>query len=271
MSVKSTVARTRSSATSACWPVRSSAITWNESRHGSTKWYMLRPGSGTYLAPEMWSATYLPIEGVMKGSSVCWTTSVGTRTVGSSARTSISAVRGIMSARVRGLAASRSIRAHVARISSFQGMSGLIRCFELPGPPHGSHRIDGFLVEPFGASRRVRVALEHNQCGRPGRMCRREQRPCRQRAVDSDENSFTSSEIVEHRGDAVGPLLQRRQRARRDGVGGSRARLVEEDESPQRCHRLDPPCREGNSGRISQHVNQFGMNTMSRGPSRDVR
>jgi class 3 adenylate cyclase len=52
-----------------------------------------------------------------------------------------------------------------------------------------------------------------------------------------------TSEVVKHRGDSVGPLLQGRQRARRDGIGGSRARLVEEDEPPERCHRLDPPLK----------------------------
>ena len=72
-------------------------------------------------------------------------------------------------------------------------------------------------------------------------MCRCEQRRWRERADDREEDRFATSEIVEHRGDAVGPLLQGRQRARRDGIGRSRARLVEEDESPERCHRLDPP------------------------------
>jgi hypothetical protein len=43
-----------------------------------------------------------------------------------------------------------------------------------------------------------------------------------------------------NRGDAVGPLLQSRQRARRDRIGGSRARLIEEDQPTERCHRLDP-------------------------------
>ena len=90
-------------------------------------------------------------------------------------------------------------------------------------------------------SHRIRVALEHDQCGCAGRMCCREQRRWCQRADDGEEDRFTTPEIVEHRGDAVGPLLQRRQRARRDGIGRSGARLVEEDQSTERCHRLDPP------------------------------
>ena len=72
-------------------------------------------------------------------------------------------------------------------------------------------------------------------------MCCREQRRCRERAVDREEDRFATPEIVEHRGDAVGPLLQGRQRARRDGIRRSGARLVEEDEPTERCHRLDPP------------------------------
>jgi hypothetical protein len=50
-----------------------------------------------------------------------------------------------------------------------------------------------------------------------------------------------TAEIVKHRGDAVGPLLLGRERPRHDGVGRSRAGLVEEDESTKRRHRLDPP------------------------------
>ena len=90
---------------------------------------------------------------------------------------------------------------------------------------------------------------------------------CRQRAVDSQGGLLRCSEIVEHRRDAVGPLLQGRQRARRDGIGRAGAWLVEEDQPTKRRHRLDPPLRsDGNSGRTSQHVNQFGTNTMSRAP-----
>ena len=92
-------------------------------------------------------------------------------------------------------------------------------------------------------SARIREALEHDQRGGAGRMCRGEQRRCRESAVDRDEDRFTTAEIVEHRRDAVGPLLQRRQRARRDRIGRSRARLVEEDQSTKRCHRLDPPLK----------------------------
>ena len=92
-------------------------------------------------------------------------------------------------------------------------------------------------------SRRIRVALQYDQRGGAGRICRREQCRCHEPGVRRDQYRFTTPEFVEHGGDAVGPLFQRRQRPRRDGIGGSRARLVEEDESPQRCHRLDPPLK----------------------------
>ena len=89
-------------------------------------------------------------------------------------------------------------------------------------------------------SNRIRVAFKHDQRGGARRICSREQRPGRERAGDGEEDRFAASEIVQHRGDAVGPLLQGRQRARRDGIGRSGARLVEEDQSTERRHRLDP-------------------------------
>src|ERR1700759_3355944 len=73
-------------------------------------------------------------------------------------------------------------------------------------------------------------------------MCCCKQRGWRERAIDErEEDRFIAAEIVEHRGDAVCPWLQRWQRAWRDGIGSTRARLVEEDQPTERCHRLDPP------------------------------
>ena len=109
----------------------------------------------------------------------------------------------------------------------------------LPVPHMRTTRSLGFVSNECGAAR-IRVTLEHDQRGGARRMCRREQRRCRERGVDRDEDRFATPEVVEHRGDAVGPLLQGRQRARRDGIGRSRARLVEEDEPTERRHRLDP-------------------------------
>jgi adenylate cyclase len=42
------------------------------------------------------------------------------------------------------------------------------------------------------------------------RMCCGEQRTSRERPIDRDEDRFATPEIVQHRGDAVGPLLQGR-------------------------------------------------------------
>jgi hypothetical protein len=50
-------------------------------------------------------------------------------------------------------------------------------------------------------------------------MCRREQRRWRERAGGREDDRFAAPEVVEHRGDAVGPLLQGRHRARRDRIG----------------------------------------------------
>jgi hypothetical protein len=116
---------------------------------------------------------------------------------------------------------------------------------ELPRPPHGYHGSTGFLgVHRVGAfSKRFRIALEYHECGGARGICCREHRARRDRAVDRDNDRFAAPEIVKHRGDAVGPLLQRRQRTRRNGIGGSGALLVEEDDSTERRHRLDPPLK----------------------------
>ena len=114
--------------------------------------------------------------------------------------------------------------------------------FVLTRAPHRSHGSDDFLVcgslGAFGG--RIRVALEDDQRGGARRMCRRKQRRCRERSVDRQEDRFATPEIVQDCGDAVGPLLQRRQRARRDGIRHSGTRLVKEDQPTQRCHRLHP-------------------------------
>ena len=110
---------------------------------------------------------------------------------------------------------------------------------DLPAAPHADHRSWGFVLNEWGAAR-ICVTVEHDQRGGARRMCCREQRSGRERAVDREENCFIAPEIVEHRADAVGPLLQGWQRVRCDGIGCSRSRLVKEDESTERCHRLDP-------------------------------
>jgi hypothetical protein len=83
----------------------------------------------------------------MIGSSAWCTTRVGTRIAGSTARTSISATSGIISSTVAGLAARRSCRAHVDRISSFHGISGLSTCSSAPVPQTRSMSSKNFSVE----------------------------------------------------------------------------------------------------------------------------
>jgi hypothetical protein len=71
-------------------------------------------------------------------------------------------------------------------------------------------------------------------------MCRCEERRWRERPVNREYYRFATPEIVQHGCDAVGPLLHVRHFVRRNGVGRTGARLVEEDQSTERCHRLDP-------------------------------
>ena len=104
-----------------------------------------------------------------------------------------------MRATVPGLAARRSIRAHVARISSFHGMSGFKRRWNSP-VPHMAKRLPR--VSPRAFSKRICIALQRDQRGCAGRMCRWEQRR-RQCADVRKENRFAAPEIVEYRGDAV--------------------------------------------------------------------
>ena len=128
------------------------------------------------------------------GSSACWTTRVGTRIVGRTARTSNSVTSGNMRATVPGLAARRSCRAHAARISSFHGMSGFITCWNSPVPHMATMAARTSSVGPLGAfSQRIRVALEHDQRGGAGRMCCCEQRRCRERAVDRERGPLRDS------------------------------------------------------------------------------
>ena len=88
---------------------------------------------------------------------------------------------------------------------------------EVPAAPHADKRGVNFVSNECGSAR-IRVTVEHDQRGGARRMCRREQCPGRERDARRDDNRFATPEVVEHRGDAVGPLLQGRQRARRDRI-----------------------------------------------------
>ena len=118
-------------------------------------------------------------------------------------------------------------------------MSGLTRCC-ISRVPHMRSTQRGFPLEPSG----VPPAGPRNRRARPARWCGTDvslrTAPLSRTRRSTRRGRFAAPEVVEHRGDAVGPLLQGRQRARRDGIGGSRARLVEEDISTERRHRLEP-------------------------------
>ena len=114
--------------------------------------------------------------------------------------------------------------------------------YKFARPPHADRRSLNFVSNDWGPTR-ICETVEHDQRGGAGRMCRREERSGRERGVRCDEYRFATPEGVEHRGDAVGPLLQGRQRPGRDGIGCSRARLVEVDEPTERCYRFDPPLK----------------------------
>jgi hypothetical protein len=109
---------------------------------------------------------------------------------------------------------------------------------DLPRSPHPDGFLGGEIPRAF--SKRMCIPLKHDQCRCAGRMSCREQRRV-QRAAKCDQDRFATPEIIQYRGDAVGPLLQGRQRARRDGIGRTASRLVEEDEPTERRHRLEPP------------------------------
>ena len=233
MSVNNTVASTRSSATSACWPVRNSATCWKDSRQGSTKWYALRPGSSTYFAPDMWSATYLPLAAAKNRSSACWMTKVGSanrrehRPYVEKGHHRQHKSQGPGARRESFMPRERGAHLVVPRHIRIQNM------LQLPSPPHAGDTSSLILgrdsVRTF--SHRIRVTLEHDQRGCAGRMCRCKKRRRGERTVDRNEDCFATLEIVQHCGNAVGPLLQCRQRGPPDGIGRSRARLVEKDQS----------------------------------------
>ena len=106
--------------------------------------------------------------------------------------------------------------------------------------PCGKNVGEEFLnIEPVGG-RGIRVAFEHDERGGPSGMGCREQRSCRERTDAREKDRLAAVEVVENCGDAVGPLLQSRQRIGRDRIGRPGSWLVEEDESTERCHRLDP-------------------------------
>ena len=92
----------------------------------------------------------------------------------------------------------------------------------------------------------------------------------RQAGNGREEDRFSTSEIVEHRGDVAGPLLHGRQCILCDGIGAPVSGWSMRSQPAQRRHRLQIALN-GGYRKNSQQVNQFGQNTMSRGPSGETR
>ena len=144
---------------------------------------------------------------------------------------------------VRGLADRRSCRAHVARISSFHGMSGLIACWNSP-VPHMATMAAEISSRWARFSRRSASGMAYPSSTTSAAVrdgCVAANSAAVANAPSTRRGPLRAPEIVEHRGDAVGPLLQGRHRARLHRIGSSTARLVEKDEPTERCHRLNPP------------------------------
>ena len=178
----------------------------------------------------------------MNGSSAWWRTRVGTRIVGSTARTSNSDARrqhegnGRWAGRKAFVSGPRRPDLLVPRHVRIE------RMLHLPRAPHGDHGGLDILGRSLQCGASAKPSSTTSAVARDGCVAANKRRLC-ESAVDCEEDGFTAAEIVKHRGDAVGPLLQGRERARCDRIGRSRARLVEEDQSTERCHRLDPPLK----------------------------
>jgi hypothetical protein len=122
---------------------------------------------------------------------------------------------------------------------------GIEHMFELPRSPHGDHGGGDFFGDGPVFIRLLGVrngpSLTHDERGGAGRICRGEERRRRECARPRDQRGTGASDSVEHRSDAVSPLLQGWHRARLHRIGSSTAWLVENDEPTERSHRLNPP------------------------------
>ena len=89
------------------------------------------------------------------------------------------------------------------RSTAYPGRNMLL----LTRPPHAGHGSPNFLgIEALRAlTYWIRVALKHDQRGGTRRICCCEKRGCRKRGTLRDEDHFSTSEIIEHRTNAVGP------------------------------------------------------------------
>ena len=80
--------------------------------------------------------------------------------------------------------------AHPARISSFHGMSGLIKCWYSPVPHVATMSANNSSVSNPSLRAGIRVTLEHDKRGCARGISRREQRRRRERTDVRDEDRF---------------------------------------------------------------------------------
>ena len=150
-----------------------------------------------------------------------------------------------MRATVVGLAARRSISRPRCPDLLVPRHVRIDHVLPLSRAPHTDERSDCFARDRVHHD--GRPSDPRSPRARPARWCGTDvlprTAPRRERANAREKNCFAAPKIVQHGGDAVGPLLESRQRVRRDGIGCSRARLVEENQPTERCHRLDPPLK----------------------------
>ena len=86
----------------------------------------------------------------------------------------------------------------------------------LAGAPHADERLRNVVL--VFMLQRERVTVEDHQCRGTTGVRRREQRTCGERTVERHQHRALTLEFVEHRGDGVGPLLERGQRIEREGI-----------------------------------------------------
>ena len=143
------------------------------------------------------------------------------------------------------------------------------RMFELslPHGDRGKFLVSSGVRSSVRSASGCRPAVHRDQRRCPRRMCRTT-KIHRNRAVDCEEDRFTSSKIVQYCGAILSDHCSNV--GSTPDVTGMRTLRCPADRRgrPPRAMSSPPthPWIDGRSGRTSQHVNQFGTNTKSRGP-----
>ena len=155
MSVKRTVASTRSGSAGSRTPVRNSWISASISSasiHGAWS----APGSSTSLAPSMFRASHLPFSTLHTRSPILWRTSVDTLTAATTSRTSISKAMRMNVSASRGLADCIWRRPNQACSSSSSFLLGMKYPSARPFPQRSP-------IVGIDSSNSARVASPHGQ------------------------------------------------------------------------------------------------------------